>query len=141
MDWQECNTCQHDHQRLFHIPPVENFNETLKPRNPPFHFFPKNFPNPTLTCTVLIPGFGTVSPAFEICIYRTSTVHACSRKMWTPRAALDVKFTVDVPAGTSWLVNRVPPFNSRYGSTSPRVAKIHFSANGLTPAPYAVFAR
>jgi len=31
------------------------------------YFFPKNFPNPNLTCTVLIPGFGVVSPAFEIC--------------------------------------------------------------------------
>ena len=32
------------------------------------YFFPKNFPNPTRTCTVLIPGFGVVSPAFEICM-------------------------------------------------------------------------
>jgi len=32
------------------------------------YFFPKNFPNPNRTCTVFTPGFGTVSPAFEICM-------------------------------------------------------------------------
>src|ERR1700693_2296508 len=30
-------------------------------------YFPKNFPTPTRTCTVLIPGFGELNPAFEIC--------------------------------------------------------------------------
>src|ERR1700734_4050679 len=29
--------------------------------------FPKNFPTPTRTSTVLIPGFGELNPAFEIC--------------------------------------------------------------------------
>ena len=32
------------------------------------YFFPKNFPNPKRTCTVFTPGFGTVSPAFEMCM-------------------------------------------------------------------------
>ena len=32
------------------------------------YFFAKNFPNPKRICTVFIPGFGDVSPAFEICM-------------------------------------------------------------------------
>ena len=32
------------------------------------YFFPKNFPNPNRTCTVFTPGFGTVNPAFEMCM-------------------------------------------------------------------------
>jgi hypothetical protein len=30
-------------------------------------YFPKNFPIPTRTSTVLMPGFGELNPAFEIC--------------------------------------------------------------------------
>src|SRR5579871_3006315 len=29
---------------------------------------PENFPIPSLTCNVLIPGLGTAKPAFEMCI-------------------------------------------------------------------------
>jgi hypothetical protein len=32
------------------------------------YFLPKNFPIPTLNCTVLIPEFGVANPAFEICM-------------------------------------------------------------------------
>jgi hypothetical protein len=32
------------------------------------HFFPKNFPTPTRTCTELIPGFGEERPPFEMCM-------------------------------------------------------------------------
>jgi hypothetical protein len=32
------------------------------------YFLTKNFPNPNRTCTVFTPGFGTVSPAFEMCM-------------------------------------------------------------------------
>src|SRR5215471_15722445 len=102
---------------------------------PGHYLLAKNFPNPTRTWTVLIPGFGELNPAFEICMYRTSRVHACSRKKWTPNATEEVKFTFEVPLGTSCDVNNVPPFSSRYGCVSPRVAKIHFSPSGSTPAP------
>ena len=56
---------------------------------------------------------GTVSEPFEICMYRTSTDHACSPKKYSPSAGPDMKFIVEVPAGTSCVVNSVPPFNSR----------------------------
>ena len=82
-------------------------------RNATRYFFPKNFPNPSRTCTVFTPGFGTVSPAFEMCMYRTSTDHACFPKKYIPNAAPEVKFIVEVPAGTSCVVNSVPPLNSR----------------------------
>jgi hypothetical protein len=32
------------------------------------YFFEKNFPNPKRTCTVLMPGFGVVNPALEMCM-------------------------------------------------------------------------
>src|ERR1039457_6874570 len=102
--------------------------------------FPKNFPNPRRTCTVFTPGFGTVSPALEICMYRTSTDHVRSPKKGGPKAAPDVKFMVEVPVGTSRVVNSVPPFNSMYGATCPRVTKIHFSPTGFTPAQKVVLA-
>jgi len=34
-----------------------------------------NFPTPSLISNVLTPGFSLLKPAFEICIYRASTVH------------------------------------------------------------------
>ena len=61
-----------------------------------------------------IPGFGSIKPAFEICIYRTSTLKVClSPSKCMPSAAAGVKFTLEVPVGTWWLVKRTPPFNSK----------------------------
>jgi len=44
------------------------FFETFKLRNLEIYFLSKNFPIPMRTCTVLIPGFGDVSPALEMCM-------------------------------------------------------------------------
>src|SRR5271157_1196542 len=57
----------------------------------------QNLPTPTLTCTVFSPGFGTASPAFEICRYRNST-HQLYFAFSTciPSAAAEVKFSVFV---------------------------------------------
>src|SRR3981081_1776361 len=89
-----------------------NFRNTRKGRRTTRYFFPKNFPNPNRTCTVFTPGFGDVSPAFETCMYRRSTDQVCSPRKCIPNAAPDVKFMVEVPVGTSYVVNSVPPFNS-----------------------------
>src|SRR5450432_991613 len=95
-----------------------------------------NLPIPNLTSTVLTPGLGLVSPAFEMCRYRASSDSAwLAPRKCTPNAAADVKFTFEVPGGTSCEVKSVPPFNSRYGAMWPRVAKFHFSPTGFTPAP------
>ena len=65
------------------------------------YHFPKNFPTPTRTSTVLIPGLGSLNPAFEICKYRSSKLKAClSPSTCIPNAAEGVKFTPDVPVGT-----------------------------------------
>src|SRR4051812_47242582 len=87
--------------------------ETDLPSARDAYFRAKNLPIPSRTCTVLIPGFGVVSPAFEICMYCTARVHACSRRICMPNVALDVKFTLEVPDGTSCAEKSVPPLSSR----------------------------
>lgn len=88
---------------------------------------------------VLIPGFGVASPAFEICMYRTSALQLyLLRKKCIPIVPEEVKFTRDVPGGTWVLVSSVPPPMSRYGTIPCRGTKSHFSANGFNPNPYAV---
>ena len=52
-----------------------------------------------------------------------------------PIAALDMKFTVLVPLGTSRLVNSGPPLTSKYGASLPRLAKFHRRFSGSKPAP------
>src|SRR5215469_10134183 len=89
---------------------------------------------------VLIPGFGVVIPAFEMCMNRTSALQLCfSPKTCIPSAPLVVKFTCDVFSGTSLFVNSVPPSISKNGFTFFGSDKIHLNANGFTPPPYAVF--
>ncbi len=99
-----------------------------------------NSPNPILTCIVLIPGFGCVIPAFDMCINRTSAVKLClSPKKCAPNAPAVVKLICEVPSGTFVFVNNVPPSISKYGFTFRGFVKIHLNANGLIPPPYAVF--
>jgi hypothetical protein len=62
------------------------------------HYRPlQNLPTPTRTCTVFSPGFGTASPAFEICRYRNSTLQLyLGPSTCVPSAAAEVKFTAFV---------------------------------------------
>src|SRR5579859_1779668 len=91
---------------------------------------------------VLIPGFGVANPALEICMNRTSALQLfLRRRKCKPIAPEVVKFTRDVPAGTSVLLKSVPPPISAYGTTPCRGTKSHFRANGFNPIPYAVFVR
>jgi hypothetical protein len=84
--------------------PLFNPRPTSGRRPPPSphpSYFLQNLPTPTLTCTVFSPGFGTASPAFEICKYHTSTLQLYfSPRMCVPNAALGLKFTVFVYVGT-----------------------------------------
>src|SRR6266853_868888 len=86
-----------------------------------------------------MPGFGVASPAFEMCMNRTSALQLyLLRKKCNPSAPDVVKFTRDVPGGTCVLVKSVPPPRSTYGVTLWPAAKFHFSAKGFRPIPYAV---
>src|SRR5579862_7450198 len=106
--------------------------------HPSNHF--RNIPHPIRTCTVLIPGFGVVIPAFEICRNRTSALKLCfSPRMCIPSAPLVVKLICEVPSGTCLFVNSVPPSISKNGFTFFGCDNIHLNANGLIPPPYAVF--
>jgi hypothetical protein len=84
--------------------PLFNPRPTSGRRPPPSphpSYFLQNLPTPTLTCTVFSPGFGTASPAFEICKYHNSTLQLYfSPRMCVPNAALGLKFTVFVYVGT-----------------------------------------
>ena len=96
----------------------------------------KNCPNPTLTWMVLIPGFGFVIPAFEMCMNRTSALKLCFfPKKCAPNPALVVKLICEVPSGTFVFVNSVPPSISKNGFTFFGESRIHLNAKGFTLPP------
>jgi len=68
----------------------------------PFYFFPKNFPNPAaLDC--IQSGFSLVT-RHPKCAGSGHPPTRCARgKKYMPNAAPVVKFTVEIPAGTSWV--------------------------------------
>ena len=77
------------------------------------YFFPKNFPTPSAPAPYSLPDSArSARHSKYACTGHPPTTHAHPRK-YIPTPRPDVKFIVEVPAGTSCAVNSVPPLNSR----------------------------